>query len=68
MSEKSKRLIPDALVWRRYGVSSMTGWRWDHHPTLNFPKPFRIQGRKYRAEDELDEFDQRMRPVDDEVA
>ena len=68
MNEKNKRLIPDALVWKRYGVSSMTGWRWDHDPALNFPKPFRIKNRKYRDADELDEFDRRMRSADDEVA
>ena len=45
----------------------MTGWRWDNDPTLNFPKPYRIRKRKYRAEDELDEFDQRMRSADEPV-
>ena len=66
MSERGKRLIPDRLVRARYSVTSMTLHRWDHHPTLNFPRPFRIQGRKYRAESELNEFDQRMRPADDD--
>ena len=44
-----KRLLPDSVVCRRYGVSSMTVWRWDRDPALNFPKPFRIKGRKCRA-------------------
>jgi predicted DNA-binding transcriptional regulator AlpA len=64
MSEK--RLIPDYLVQKRYGVTSMTVWRWDHDPTLDFPKPYRIKGRKYRNADELDEFDARMRPAEEE--
>ena len=68
MGERHKRLIPDPLVWKRYGVSSMTGWRWDHDPQLDFPKAIRIRGRKYRYELELDEFDQRMRSADDEVS
>ena len=64
MAERSKRLIPDPLVWKRYGVSPMTGWRWDHDPTLGFPTAYRIRGRKYRDEGELDEFDQRMRSAE----
>jgi predicted DNA-binding transcriptional regulator AlpA len=58
---KEKRLIPDPIVWKRYGVSPMTGWRWDHDPSLNFPKPHRIRSRKYRDEAELDAFDARTR-------
>jgi hypothetical protein len=55
MSEK--RLLPDPIVCRRYGVCSMTLWRWDHDPNLKFPKPVRIRGRKYRDQDELNAFD-----------
>jgi len=60
MKNKSKRLIPDSEVCRRYGVVAYTLWRWDHDkPELGFPKPVRINGRKYRVEDELDQFDAR---------
>jgi predicted DNA-binding transcriptional regulator AlpA len=50
-------LIPDALVAKRYGVSSMTLWRWDHDTKLKFPKPVRIRGRKYRRAEELAKFE-----------
>ena len=64
-----KRLIPDSKVWKdRYGVSPMTGWRWDHDPTLNFPRPIVIRGRKYRDEAELDAFDESRRRVADAEA
>jgi hypothetical protein len=54
----SKRLIPDPVVARlRYGVSQRTLPRWDAKPGLGFPRPIWINGRKYRAEAELDEFD-----------
>jgi hypothetical protein len=56
-----KKLIPDSLVWKRYGVTAMTGWRWDHDSTLGFPKPIRIRKRKYRIEAELDAFDERRK-------
>jgi hypothetical protein len=39
----------------------MTVWRWDHDRSLGFPQPFKIRGRKYRDESELDTFDERMR-------
>ena len=58
MKDKTKRLIPDSEVCRRYGVVAYTLWRWDHEkPELGFPKPVRINGRKYRVEAELDKFD-----------
>jgi hypothetical protein len=57
----SRKLIPDRLVAERYGVTLMTVWRWDHDRSLRFPQPFKIRGRKYRDESELDAFDERMR-------
>jgi predicted DNA-binding transcriptional regulator AlpA len=54
---KSRRLIPDPQVWKRYGVTSMTGWRWDNNPNLQFPKPVVINRRKYRYEDELEQWE-----------
>ena len=52
-----RKLIPDPVVWKRYGVTRMTGHRWDNDTKLNFPKPIRIRRRKYRDEDELNAFD-----------
>ncbi len=54
-----RRLIPDPEVCRRYHVHSSTLYNWDHDPELNFPKPVRIKKRKYRDEEELDEFDRK---------
>ena len=60
MKNKTHRLIPDSEVCQRYGVVAYTLWRWDHNqPELGFPKPVRINGRKYRVEAELDQFDAR---------
>jgi predicted DNA-binding transcriptional regulator AlpA len=52
------RLLSEAKVRERYGVSSMTLYRWDRDPDLNFPKAKRIRGRKYRDAAELDAFDE----------
>jgi predicted DNA-binding transcriptional regulator AlpA len=51
-----KKLLPDHKVCERYCVSLMTLWRWDHDAKLNFPRPIRIRGRKYRDQRELDTF------------
>jgi predicted DNA-binding transcriptional regulator AlpA len=59
MKDRSKRLIPDSEVCKRYGVVPYTIWRWEHDPASDFPRAIRINGRKYRVEDELDQFDAR---------
>ena len=42
-------LVPDPVVWREFGVTSMTGWRWDRDPeliALGWPPPIRIRTPK----------------------
>ena len=59
-----KRLLPDPIVCRRYGVSAMTIWRWEHDPQLDFPKAIRIRRRKYRDEsDSTPSMQGRRRPM-----
>ena len=53
--QKSKPApIPDPEVCRRYGIHTSTLYNWDKDPELGFPKPVRINNRKFRDEDELD--------------
>jgi predicted DNA-binding transcriptional regulator AlpA len=56
--QSTRRFIPDSEVCIRYGVHPSTLYNWDKNPKLNFPKPYRINNRKYRNEPELDRFDQ----------
>jgi hypothetical protein len=51
--------LPDPVVWKRYGVTAMTGWRWDNDPDMGFPPPYVIANRKYRKLSELREFERR---------
>jgi hypothetical protein len=44
-------------VCARYDIHTTTLRNWDLNPDLDFPKPVRINGRKYRNEAELDQFD-----------
>jgi hypothetical protein len=55
----NRRLVPDAKVQARYGRTAETLRAWEQNPRLEFPKAIRINGRKFRDEAELDEFDAR---------
>jgi predicted DNA-binding transcriptional regulator AlpA len=39
--------LPGRKVEERFGISSMTRWRWERDPALDFPKPIVINGRKF---------------------
>jgi predicted DNA-binding transcriptional regulator AlpA len=54
---RSKKKLPTRAVMSRYGVSDRTVDRWVADPCLNFPKPIRINRRRYWDEDALDAFD-----------
>ena len=52
------RKLPTRVVCERYGgVSDRTIARWERDPSLNFPQPTVINGRKYYEEDQLTEWD-----------
>jgi predicted DNA-binding transcriptional regulator AlpA len=57
MEKSARRLVPDAEVTRRYSIHISTLYNWDRNPKLGFPKPIRINGRKFRDEAELNKFD-----------
>jgi hypothetical protein len=50
-------LLPDHLVAERYSIHPKTLQRWDATPALEFPRPTRIRGRRYRSIAELDAWD-----------
>jgi len=50
----SADLLPDPRVALRYHVSPRTLYRWDEQPELGFPKPIRINRRKYRRVKQLE--------------
>jgi MerR-like DNA binding protein len=56
---KSVKNLPDKDVAARYGVTVRTIGNWDRDEDLCFPRALVINKRKYRREDELDEFDRR---------
>ncbi len=48
------RITTKQLRQRIGGASDMTIWRWANDENLNFPKPIRIQNRRYWDEDEIE--------------
>ena len=50
------QLVPDPQVWKEFGVSPMTGWRWTKDPKLGFPPLIKINTRNYRSRAALDNF------------
>jgi predicted DNA-binding transcriptional regulator AlpA len=59
-NESVDSLVPDPQVWRELGISSMTGWRWTHDASLNFPPAIKIRNRCFRSRRMLEEFKSRM--------
>jgi predicted DNA-binding transcriptional regulator AlpA len=46
--------LPAAGVRARYSVSDMSIWRWLRNVSLEFPKPLRINGRRFWRLTELE--------------
>jgi hypothetical protein len=53
-------LVPDPQVCREFQITSMTLWRWDHDPNLEFPPPIRIRKRKFRRRSALEIFKRQL--------
>ena len=52
--------VPDPQVWKELGISSMTGWRWQRDPELNFPPRIQIRGRNFRSRKQLERWKAEM--------
>lgn len=53
----TSKLITAATVRNALGgVSDMTLWRWLNDPSLDFPRPIKIQSRRYWREDAVAEW------------
>lgn len=53
-------LVPDPQVWREFGISSMSGWRWTKDPNLGFPPAIKIRTRCFRSRRALEQFKERV--------
>jgi hypothetical protein len=56
-------MVPDPVVFAEFGITPMTGWRWDHDPALSelgWPPPVKIRERKFRSRTQLERFKANM--------
>ena len=53
--------LPAAQVRLRYGVSHMSLWRWLNNKATGFPKPIRINGRRFWKLAELEQWEDESR-------
>jgi hypothetical protein len=58
--EADDELVPDTVVVKEFGITSMSLFRWEHDPTLGFPAKIKIRRRNYRSRRALEEFRQRV--------
>lgn len=58
--DKPDQLVPDPQVWREFGITSMTGWRWTNDPELGFPPPIKIRTRCFRSRRAIEAFKQAL--------
>jgi hypothetical protein len=60
LDDRPDHLVPDPVVWRELGVTSMTGYRWSRDPTLDFPPAIKIKNRNFRSRRMLEAFKARL--------
>ncbi|MET3840961.1 hypothetical protein [Bradyrhizobium sp. OAE829] len=53
-------LVPDPVVWKEFGITSMTLYRWTNDANLKFPRPIKIRTKNFRSRRALEEFKSRM--------
>jgi hypothetical protein len=53
-------LVPDPQVWAEFNISSMTLYRWDRDPRLQFSPAIKIRNRNFRSRRALELFKQNL--------
>lgn len=60
LPESVDTLVPDPIVAKEFGVTTMSLWRWDQDKELGFPPRVCIRKRNFRSRRMLEEFKRRM--------
>ncbi|MGH1571877.1 helix-turn-helix transcriptional regulator [Methylobacterium sp. P31] len=53
-----KQFLTGREIDARYGISSMTRWRWLHDERLGFPRPTLINRRHFFAVEDIERWEQ----------
>jgi hypothetical protein len=56
VADVTDTFVPDPQVWKGLGISSMTGWRWQRDPDLNFS----ATQRNFRSRKQLERWKAEM--------
>jgi hypothetical protein len=59
-SDPPDEFVPDPIIWKEFGITPMTGWRWTNDPDLGFPRPVKIRNRCFRSRNQIEAFKARM--------
>jgi hypothetical protein len=49
-----RELVPDVVIRGEFGVWAMSIFRWERDPSLDFPRPVIIRGRRYFIRDQIE--------------
>ena len=49
-------LVPDPIVWKELGITSMSLHRWSRDPDLGFPPAIKVRNHNFRSRRLLEEF------------
>lgn len=60
MTFSDSAYLTSAKVRARYGVSDMSLYRWEKDPESRFPKPVRINGRRFWSLEALLEYERSL--------
>lgn len=60
MQAELESYLPSRKVQERYRISDVTLWRWERAENSAFPKPVRINGRKFWAVSALVEYERSL--------
>ena len=60
IARDADRLVPDPEVWRELGITSMSGFRWERDPDLDFPPKIKVRGRNFRSRRMLEAFKEKL--------
>ena len=60
LADEQDQWLPGPQVDKRYGITSMSRWRWTHDPELGFPAPVKVRRRTFWRLSDLISWERRM--------
>ena len=61
LRKEAPKYLRSSGIQQRYGISTVTLWRWVGDPDLNFPQPIIIKNHRYWDVEQLDQWESAQR-------